>query len=1433
MAAIFQLRRGTSNATLADGELYLHKGIGSIQFSSGSANPITLLPLNAPVSGNIVLNGNITASNAYFTGDVAISGNLFLGNNTSDNINALGVFTSDIKPGTTNVYNIGTTTGVWANVYANSVSASAFTGSFSGSINGVEFTSFSTSVDSRLDNIQDFTASVTGNVDSVAYFNQSNRITSYNNSFLGATTFGLGTSATSSPAERLMVDSQTLNIATFQTSQQNTYAQLNIKNFGSGSNASTDLVIWNDVATESSSYVDLGINSSNYSAGGVGFGGDGYLINAANDLYVGSMLSGSHGHLHLFAGNLWDSSSISIYSDGTIGINTDKFDTNALSIPTTGYAMEISGNVIFDNNVDFLGNISSSTISGIGNVTTYSASVDSRLDRLSESTQSINDYTQSLKNAIDVTGGNTRIIGNLIVDGTQTSLNTTNVYIEDFKITLASGSATSAAADGAGFEIAGANVSMSWEHSNTKFGINTNLGVQGEISSSTISGLGNATEFASAIQSSTASLNTFSASVNGHISDINTKTGSFENKFTTIQNVTASVNLHTASLNTYTQSVNGHISDLNSWTASQNQKDTIISSVTESYNGFTGSATASMVLLFATASNHEIRIDDLESKATTLQSYTASVNSKFLVIESLTASYNIVTASLNQFTSSTYSNFSTSVDLRLDQLEYTTSILTPEGQAESFNAINGFTGSANNRLNNLELHTGSYATTGSNTFMGNQTVTGSMYISGDLVVQGSSSLQNITASAVSIGTNIVYLNTDTPAVRFAGLSVFDSGSTQATGSLLYDSQNERWVYQKSSGSSYNGGMLISGPRNTGSLGDEIGMPTNKLIMGMGGDHISSSGIYHNGTDTAFGGNLEVTGSTTLGTANITTLNAGNGIVSGSSQVLDILSSLNTYTGSNDTLNTLQTTRIDQLSAGTASVNTFTQSVDGHISDINSYTSSLKTAFSVSGNDVVVSGNLTVLGDAVTLNVGNLSIEDKTIVIASGSTTSILADGAGLYISGADASILWNHANTRLDVNKSIASNANIQANKFVFTDGVINENTSGKKMFATNGNISYLYTGENGLYINNQANTATVVQITDAGQVTIGAPGNDQNLVFGGSNSSIDWAGTGAKIQYSAGALKLSSVGSTDNIILQQNGGALFNFGLTGSIGATNGVISGSSQLNGTTISNLSGSFTGSYTGSFTGSFKGNVAGVADYAQTVAVSSVGTTTDTTLYPTFTTNAIIGSYSSLYSHISASFYYNGVTRQVNAEGFVGGIFATNGVVSGSSQIDATATTNWSTGIKTQLDSNTVVSGSSQITLSSTTGGGTTANVQFGSLGIGTTASGVSGEIRATGDIVAFYSSDERLKENIQPIQNALSKVESISGNTYDWKEGFETIHSHTGHDLGVIAQEVQSVLPEVVTERETGYLAVDYVKLVPVLIEAIKELSAKVKELENK
>jgi len=106
--------------------------------------------------------------------------------------------------------------------------------------------------------------------------------------------------------------------------------------------------------------------------------------------------------------------------------------------------------------------------------------------------------------------------------------------------------------------------------------------------------------------------------------------------------------------------------------------------------------------------------------------------------------------------------------------------------------------------------------------------------------------------------------------------------------------------------------------------------------------------------------------------------------------------------------------------------------------------------------------------------------------------------------------------------------------------------------------------------------------------------------------------------------------------------------------------------------------------------------------------------------------------------------------------------------------------------------------------------------------------ITGILSVTDDITAFYSSDSRLKDNITPIDDPLAKVLSISGNTYDWNEK----SNKTGHDVGVIAQEILEVLPEAVTTRDNGYLAVDYQKIVPLLVEAIKELSAKVENLEN-
>jgi hypothetical protein len=98
------------------------------------------------------------------------------------------------------------------------------------------------------------------------------------------------------------------------------------------------------------------------------------------------------------------------------------------------------------------------------------------------------------------------------------------------------------------------------------------------------------------------------------------------------------------------------------------------------------------------------------------------------------------------------------------------------------------------------------------------------------------------------------------------------------------------------------------------------------------------------------------------------------------------------------------------------------------------------------------------------------------------------------------------------------------------------------------------------------------------------------------------------------------------------------------------------------------------------------------------------------------------------------------------------------------------------------------------------------------------------INATGDIVAFSSSDRKLKHNIKPIINPLEKIKQISGVNFVWDDKLQSIH--TGNDIGVLAQEIEAVLPEAVTTRDDGYKAVRYEKIIPLLIEAIKELSLK-------
>ena len=113
-----------------------------------------------------------------------------------------------------------------------------------------------------------------------------------------------------------------------------------------------------------------------------------------------------------------------------------------------------------------------------------------------------------------------------------------------------------------------------------------------------------------------------------------------------------------------------------------------------------------------------------------------------------------------------------------------------------------------------------------------------------------------------------------------------------------------------------------------------------------------------------------------------------------------------------------------------------------------------------------------------------------------------------------------------------------------------------------------------------------------------------------------------------------------------------------------------------------------------------------------------------------------------------------------------------------------------------------------------------NVRIGTAGTSVAAKlQVGGDIRATGEVVAYAASDKNLKDNIQKIESPLEIISKISGYTFDWNNKQET---YIGKDYGVIAQEIEEVMPELVITRESGYKAVNYEKIIPLLIESIKE-----------
>ena len=280
-----------------------------------------------------------------------------------------------------------------------------------------------------------------------------------------------------------------------------------------------------------------------------------------------------------------------------------------------------------------------------------------------------------------------------------------------------------------------------------------------------------------------------------------------------------------------------------------------------------------------------------------------------------------------------------------------------------------------------------------------------------------------------------------------------------------------------------------------------------------------------------------------------------------------------------------------------------------------------------------------------------------------------------------------------------------------------------------------------------------------------------------------------------------------------------------GTINATNGVVSGSAQIDGSLLGSNKTITIGS-TSTTLGGTSTTIAGLTSVTSTTFVG-----------------ALTGNASTATTLATA--------RTINGTSFDGSANITiPNLVSGSSQIDVASTTG-DIALGTRTSGNYVASlvEGTGVTITNNSGEGTTptiaigqavatnSEVQFAKLGVGgahdaTYELKVTGDIGATGDIVAYVSSDERLKNNVEVISNPIEKVQSLRGVTWEWNE-LASDAVKQSPNVGVIAQEVEKVLPQLVHDRENGFKGVDYAKLTGLLIEAIKEQQKQIDELKSK
>jgi len=699
MAAILTLRRGTTTPSLAQSELFFNTSTNTLNVG-GTSGVITLVKIGSN-TGNITLSGNITGSNLYITNNVTIDGNIHIGGNITlgsgsdgDIVNVNAPLSGSIIPDTTSVYDLGTSNKKYRNIFALSASFDSILLPGSGILSSStdNFINFSQSVDSRLDNLQLDSQSQDSRLDSLESFTSSQASNNNDIIELFATAsihevridnLSSLTGSYATTGSNVFRGNQIISGSTTIVGGMNANVFMNPKTLTADVIVpdNTNALLLGPVSIGGS--ISLGLSSSllvlpeDFTS----FASTGSNIFRGTQTISGSIIPGGNGIYDLgtltnpFRDLYLSSASLRLVKDGVV---LSELSANGSTLTVSASNTYFTGNVNVSGSVraqsfsgSFIGTLPSQDgrLSNLESFTssqetknttlrTYTGSVDNRLSQLETNTGSqqsdltklfstasnheerldgLESYTSSLKQAIDVSGSNLTIYGDLTVQGTTTTLNTTELIIEDKVLSLASGSTTSVMADGAGLHISGANASILWNNSQNSLVINqkvsSSVGFKGNGSELTgltadsvdFNNITNKPTLVSGAAQVTYSLDFRYLEINGD----NVFTGSSQIEIIN----TSGFSTFSSSLKTTDDGQNSRLSNLE--LTSQSHDDRISELETKS-----GSQDGRL-------SNLEAFTSSQESKNTTLGNYTSSVNNSLSQLGQVTQSLNSFTSSID------------------------------------------------------------------------------------------------------------------------------------------------------------------------------------------------------------------------------------------------------------------------------------------------------------------------------------------------------------------------------------------------------------------------------------------------------------------------------------------------------------------------------------------------------------------------------------------------------------------------------------------------------------------------------------------------------------------------------------------------------------------------------------------------------------------